>query len=137
LPPFVPQVELWADGRLVKVVDGWYADAALAVEFDGRVKYQQPRYGRTSEEELWREKRNEDLLRSFGVRFVRVAGEDMTPTRRVQLDRLVRRQLATDGPPMREFREVPRMEGSWRSADDGDDGWLPRAGDGVGSRRPG
>jgi hypothetical protein len=38
LPPFVPQVELWAEGRLLKVADGWYADQALAVEFDGQVK---------------------------------------------------------------------------------------------------
>ena len=37
LPPFVPQVELWVDGELVKVADGWYEDAALAVEFDGRI----------------------------------------------------------------------------------------------------
>jgi hypothetical protein len=132
LPPFVPQVELWADGRLVKVVDGWYPDAALAIEFDGRVKYQRPRYGRTPEDELWKEKRNEDLLRSFGVRFVRIAAEDMTPTRRVELDRLVRRHLATGGPRVREFAEVPRTEGRWR----GDDGWLPRADDGVGVRRP-
>ena len=28
LPPFVPQVEIRVDGRLVKVVDGWYSDAA-------------------------------------------------------------------------------------------------------------
>jgi hypothetical protein len=137
LPPFVPQVELWADGRLVKVVDGWYAEAALAVEFDGRVKYRQARYGRTRADELWREKRNEDLLRSFGVRFVRVAVDDLTPTRRVQLDRLVRRQLAAEGPPVREFREVPRAEGCWRGVDVGDDGWLPRADDGVGRSRPG
>lgn len=137
LPPFVPQVELWADGRLVKVADGWYAQAALAIEFDGRVKYERPRYGRTPGEELWKEKRNEDLLRSLGVRFVRVAAEDMTSDRRVQLARLVRRQLATDAPPVREFKEVPRAHGCWRATEGGDDGWLLRADDGVGLRGPG
>lgn len=136
LPPFVPQVELWADGRLLKVADGWYQDAALAIEFDGRVKYQRPRYGRTPEDVLWQEKRNEDLLRSFGVRFVRAAAEDLSSTGRAELDRLVRRQLATDGPRAREFREVPRAEGRWRGDDSGDDGWLARTDDGVGARRP-
>ena len=136
LPPFVPQVELWADGRLVKVVDGWYPHAALAIEFDGRIKYRRPRYGRTPEDELWREKRNEDLLRSCGVRFVRLAVDDMSPSRRDGLSRLVRRQLVIEGPRAREFRAVPRPEGRWRGADAGDDGWLPRADDGVGTRRP-
>ena len=73
LPPFVPQVELWADDRLLKVADGWYPDAAVAIEFDGRVKYRRPRYGATPEDVLWKEKRSEDLLRSLGVRFVRAA----------------------------------------------------------------
>jgi hypothetical protein len=134
LPAFVPQVELWADGRLVKVADGWYAEAALAIEFDGRVKYRRPQFGRTPEQELWKEKRDEDLLRSFGVRFVRVAAEDMSPSRQVGLGRLVRRQLATEGPRARDFHEVPRESGRWRGADTGDDGWLARADDGVGTR---
>jgi len=131
LPPFVPQVELWVDGRLLKVADGWYPDVALAVEFDGRVKYRRPRYGRTPEEELWEEKRVEDLLRSLGVRFVRVTNKDLGP-RRAELDRLVRRQLAVPGPVRRAFREVPRAEGRWRGEDTGDDGWLFRSDDGVG-----
>lgn len=133
LPPFVPQVELWVDGRLLKVVDGWYAEAALAVEFDGRVKYRRPGFGRTPEEELWREKRTEDLLRSLGVRFVRVVAEDLAPARRTELDRLVRRQLSPAGPGTRAFLEVPRAEGRWRGGDAGDDGWLALADDGVGA----
>jgi hypothetical protein len=137
LPPFVPQVELWADGRLLKVVDGWYPDAALAIEFDGRVKYRAPRYGRTPEDVLWEEKRNEDLLRSLGVRFVRATAGDLSPSGRAGLDRLVRRQLTVQGPTVREFREVPRTAGRWRGDDAGDDGWLSRADDGVGGRRPG
>jgi hypothetical protein len=136
LPPFVPQVELWLDGRLVKVVDGWYDEAALAIEFDGRVKYRRPRFGRSPEDELWREKRSEDVLRSIGIRFVRVAADDLSPTGRPALDRLVRRQLAAEGPRLREFREVPRTEGRWRGEDAGDDGWLARTDDAVGVRRP-
>ncbi len=132
LPPFVPQVELWVDGRLVKVVDGWYAEAALAVEFDGRIKYRRPGFGRTPEEELWREKRTEDLLRSLGIRIVRVVAEDMAPARRTELDRFVRRQLASAGLGMREFREVPRGEGRWRGGDSGDDGWLALTDDRLG-----
>jgi hypothetical protein len=131
LPPFVPQVELWVEGRLLKVVDGWYADAALAIEFDGQVKYRRPGFGRTPAQELWEEKRKEDLLRSYGVRFARVAMEDVGPGR-LKLERLLRRQLASRGPSVREFREVPRAEGRWRGDDPGDDGWLSRADDGVG-----
>ena len=131
LPPFVPQVELWADGRLLKVVDGWYPDAALAVEFDGQVKYRRPRYGRTPQEELWEEKRTEDVLRSFGVRFVRVVWADLSGGGS-QLAPLVRRHLAAGGPRVREFREVPRTVGRWRGEEPGDDGWLIRADDGVG-----
>ncbi|CCG02545.1 type IV toxin-antitoxin system AbiEi family antitoxin domain-containing protein [Blastococcus saxobsidens] len=133
LPPFVLQVELWADGRLLKVADGWYPDAALAIEFDGRVKYRAPRSGRTPADVLWEEKRSEDLLRSLGIRFVRVAAEDMPPARRARLGALVRRQLAVEGPCVRDFREIPRAAGRWRGDDDGDDGWLARADDGVGA----
>jgi hypothetical protein len=133
LPPFVPQVELWVGGRLVKVVDGWYPDAAVAVEFDGRVKYRRAAYGRTPEEELWREKRTEDALRSLSVRFVRVVAEDLRPDRRPDLDRTVRRQLSSDGPRVRDFVEVPRAAGRPREDAAGDDGWLPHADDGVGA----
>lgn len=139
LPPFVPQVELWVDGRLIKVVDGWYPEAALAVEFDGRVKYRRPAYGRTPEEELWREKRDEDLLRSLGVQFVRVTAQDLGSGRQ-PLGQRVRRSLALPDPPTRLFDEVPRLHGRPRTVDAGDDGWLTRAGDLVGtggSTRPG
>ena len=135
LPPFVPQVELWVDGTLLKVVDGWYPEAALAIEFDGRVKYRRPRYGRTPEDELWQEKRAEDTLRSLGARFVRVAVEDLGRGRS-DLDRRVRRSLATPGPAVRDFREVPRADGRFRGEDTGDDGWLFRTDDRVGGRRP-
>ncbi|MCZ2837076.1 type IV toxin-antitoxin system AbiEi family antitoxin domain-containing protein [Modestobacter sp. VKM Ac-2985] len=136
LPPFVPQVELWVGGQLVKVVDGWYPGSALAIEFDGRVKYRRPAFGRTPEEELWREKRDGDLLRSLGIRFVRVVNADLAGGRR-GLDEQVRRSLAQRGPDVREFREVPRAAGRVRTDDTGDDGWLPRADDRVGAPRPG
>ena len=99
------------------MADGWYPDAALAIEFDGRVKYRRPRYGRTPEDELWREKRNEDLLRSLGVRFVRVAAEDMTSSRRVEL-RPSRAPSAgrPKGRGSRAFSEIPRAAGRWRGA---------------------
>ena len=131
LPAFVPQVELWVDGQLLKVADGWYPEAAVAVEFDGQMKYRQPAFGRTPEEELWREKRTEDLLRSLGVRFVRLAASDLSD-QRAGLAGTVRRLLATRGPTERAFREVPRAVGRFRGGEVGDDGWLARADDQVG-----
>lgn len=134
LPPFVPQVELWVEGALLKVVDGWYPDAAVAVEFDGRIKYRRPHFGRSAEQELWEEKRREDLLRSTGVRFLRVLHADLSGGLR-RLEVSARRLLASPGPEVREFRAVSRPEGRWRDGDAGDDGWLARVDDGVG--RPG
>jgi hypothetical protein len=137
LPPFVPQMELWVDGRLLKVADGWYPEAALAIEFDGRIKYRRARYGRTPEEELWREKRTEDMVRSLGVRFVRVAAEDLSSGRRTELGDSVRRALRSPGPTERRFREIPRAVGRIRDETPEEDGWLNRVDDRVGmaSRR--
>jgi len=67
------------------------------------------------------------------VRFVRAVLEDLGPGR-AELDRLVRRQLASAGPSVRAFREVPRDVGRWRGEDLGDDGWLARTDDGVGQQ---
>jgi len=36
------QVEIRTPGRLVAVVDAWFDEAAVAVEFDGQVKYREP-----------------------------------------------------------------------------------------------
>lgn len=55
------------------VVDFWFPDVGVVVEFDGSVKYQQREYlrGRTPEQALIDEKRREDRLRAFPeVRFV-------------------------------------------------------------------
>ncbi|WP_104527789.1 hypothetical protein [Blastococcus saxobsidens] len=135
LPSFVSQVELWVEGELLEVVDGWYPEAAVAVEFDGRIRYRRTQFGRTAEQELWEEKRREDLLRSIGVRFLRVAYEDLSGGRRRRLEKSARRLLAVPGPERRESRAVPRPEGRARGGDGEDDGWLARADDGVG--RPG
>jgi hypothetical protein len=107
LPPYVPQVELWVDGRLVKVADGWYDDAALAVEFDGRVKYVRPAYGGSPQDVLFVEKRREDVLRSVGVRFLRLVNEDLGPGW-APVEARVRRELVLAGPVERSFRAVPR-----------------------------
>jgi hypothetical protein len=107
LPPFVPQVELWVDGRLLKVADGWYDEAAVAVEFDGRVKFVRPAYGGRPEDVLFDEKRREDALRSVGVRFLRLVNEDLGPGW-PPVESRVRRDLAVPGPVERSFRAVPR-----------------------------
>ena len=52
LPAPELQVEIRAEGRLVAVVDAWFDDAAVAVEFDGRVKYTAPWRGRSPEQVL-------------------------------------------------------------------------------------
>ena len=46
LPTPALQVEIHAGGLLVAVVDAWFEDAAVAVEFDGKVKYTDPWRGR-------------------------------------------------------------------------------------------
>ena len=58
-------------------MDAWYEDAALAIEFDGKVKYTDPRYVSSPGKVLWEEKRREDAMRALGVRFVRVVNADL------------------------------------------------------------
>ena len=128
LPPFVPQVEIWLDGELLKVVDGWYPGAALAIEFDGRLKY----LGATATtRDLWEEKRVEDLLRSVGIRFVRVTYAMLVQGWSALRARVLR-ELAHPGPASRVFGERPRMTGKVRGGVTPDDGWLWRTLDGVG-----
>ncbi len=74
------QVELHGPRGFVARVDAWYEEAALAVEFDGRVKYTDPRDGRTPDAVLWDEKRREDRIRDLDVRVVRITQEDLAPT---------------------------------------------------------
>ncbi|MGY1771831.1 type IV toxin-antitoxin system AbiEi family antitoxin domain-containing protein [Blastococcus sp. SYSU D00813] len=71
------QVELHGSQGFVGRVDAWYEDAAVAIEFDGAVKYTEPWGGRTPAEVAWDEKRREDHVRGLDVRVVRVAQEDL------------------------------------------------------------
>jgi predicted transcriptional regulator of viral defense system len=71
------QVEIHDAAGFVGRVDAWYAEAAVAVEFDGRVKYVDPRDGSSSGEALWREKRREDRMRDAGARVIRVINDDL------------------------------------------------------------
>jgi len=107
LPAPELQVELWDGGGLIGRVDAWYDDAAVAVEFDGAVKYLDPRDGRTPGEVLWREKRREDRMRAAGVRLVRLTWEDLGPGWPVARARL-RELLAAPYVGRRDFRVVRR-----------------------------
>ena len=73
------QVELHDADGLIGRVDGWYEDAGVAIEFDGQVKYTDPRYASSPGEVLWQEKRREDRMRAAGARVVRIANEDLGP----------------------------------------------------------
>jgi hypothetical protein len=77
LPAPELQVELHDARGLIARVDAWYEDAALALEFDGQVKYLDPREGRSPGEVLWQEKRREDQVRGLDVRFVRIVKADL------------------------------------------------------------
>jgi hypothetical protein len=73
------QAEIHGGRGFVARVDAWYDDAAVAIEFDGRVKYSDPRDGRSPADVLWAEKRREDAVRELGIRVVRVAAADLGP----------------------------------------------------------
>jgi predicted transcriptional regulator of viral defense system len=109
------QAEIRAAGRLVAVVDAWFDDAAVAVEFDGRVKYSDPWRGRTPERVLWEEKRREDELRALDIRVVRIVDADLCadwPRTATRLGDL----LTRDGPAERRFTTSYRTRGVPRSA---------------------
>jgi hypothetical protein len=73
------QVEIHDARGFVARVDAWYEEAAVAVEFDGQVKYTDPRDGRSPALVHWDEKRREDRVRDLDVRVVRVARADLGP----------------------------------------------------------
>jgi hypothetical protein len=62
-PDPILQHEFRYDGPLCDRVDLWFEDCGVIVEFDGRVKYADPRGGRTAHDALVDEKRREDRLR--------------------------------------------------------------------------
>ena len=108
------QVEVRVDGRLLGVVDAWFEEAAVALEFDGRVKYTDPWRGRTPERVLWDEKRREDRLRAVGIRVVRVVDADLDDGWAAVEDRL-RALVAVPGPARRRFTTAVRATGVVRA----------------------
>jgi hypothetical protein len=110
LPAPELQVEIRTGGRLVGVVDAWFDEAAVAVEFDGRVKYTDPWRDRSPERVLWEEKRREDELRALDIRVVRIAGEDLR-ARWPATERRLRALVASPGPATRLFTATPRRVG--------------------------
>lgn len=108
------QVEIHAQGRLVGVVDAWFEKAAVAVEFDGRIKYTDPWRGRSPERVLWEEKRREDELRALDIRVLRIADADLgTPW--PQVEQRLGFLLSTPGPGTRRFTTVARAVGLRRT----------------------
>jgi hypothetical protein len=99
--------------RLIAVVDAWYEEAAVAVEFDGRVKYTAP--WRDPSRVLWEEKRREDALRSLDIRVVRIADEDLGPSW-AAVERHLASVLSRPGPARRRFTAVARERGRVLSA---------------------
>ena len=114
LPRPALQVEIHAGGRLVAVVDAWFDEAAVAVEFDGRVKYTDPWRGRPPERVLWEEKRREDELRALDIRVVRIVDADLGAGWPRVAERLGH-TVHTPGPTDRRFTAIPRARGSLRS----------------------
>jgi hypothetical protein len=82
------QVELRGPRGFLARVDGWYDEAAVAVEFDGRVKYDEPFAGRSAADVLWEEKRREDAIRDLGIRMVRIVQADVGAAWPATADRL-------------------------------------------------
>jgi len=114
LPTPQPQVEIRVDGRRIAVVDAWFDEPAVAVEFDGRVKYTDPWRARSPEQVLWDEKRREDELRALDIGVVRVADADLGANWPRVEDRL--RRLVTRPPPAgRRFTATPRLKGVARA----------------------
>lgn len=115
LPAPQLQVEIRTGGRLVGVVDAWFDDAAVAVEFDGRVKYTDPWRRRSPERVLWDEKRREDELRGLDIRVVRIADQDLG-VQWARIEARLRQLLAGPGPAVRKFSATPRSRGVRRTA---------------------
>jgi hypothetical protein len=109
LPAPELQVEIHGPRGFVGRVDAWYDDAALALEFDGQVKYTDPRDGRSPAQVLWDEKRREDAVRDLGIRVVRIVNADLGRSWSAVTDRLAA-HLADPSPGPRRFTIVRRPE---------------------------
>jgi hypothetical protein len=103
------QVELHGARGFIARVDAWYEEAAVAIEFDGRVKYSDPTNGRSPADVLWEEKRREDAVRDLDVRFLRVVNADLGNRWPVMTGRL-RAMLAVPMIGPRRFTVVRRPE---------------------------
>jgi len=114
LPTPELQVEIRAGGRLLAVVDAWFDGAAVAVEFDGQIKYTDPWRGRSPEQVLWEEKRREDELRSRDIRVVRIGDADLG-ARWEGMERRLRELVAAPGPAVRRFTATPQVLGRQRA----------------------
>jgi hypothetical protein len=114
LPTPELQVEIRTGGRLVAVVDAWFDEAAVAVEFDGRTKYTDPWRDRSPGQVLWEEKRREDELRALDIRVVRVVDADLGP-RWAEMQSRLGALLASSVPAVRRFTATARTHGRRRS----------------------
>ena len=103
------QVEIHDGAGFIGRADAWYEDAAVVIEFDGQVKYTDPRYASSPGEALWEEKRREDRMRASGIRVVRVVNEDLGESWPRTTAR-IRELLATPYVAPRRFRAVPMDE---------------------------
>src|SRR4051794_7135015 len=103
------QVEIHGERGFIGRVDGWYEEAAVALELDGKIKYLEPRGGRSPADVAWEEKRREDALRELDVRVLRLVNDDIGSMRRDLAPRL-RRLLATPFAGPRRFRAVRTEE---------------------------
>jgi hypothetical protein len=108
------QVEIRSSSRLIGVVDAWFDEAAVAVEFDGQVKYRDPWRNRSPEQVLWDEKRREDELRALDVRVVRIVDRDVDDEW-ARKEAHLRRLLAVPGPADRRFTATARPLGRQRA----------------------
>jgi predicted transcriptional regulator of viral defense system len=102
------QVQIHDHAGLIGRTDMWFEEAALAVEFDGQVKYTDP--WKSPGRVLWDEKLREDRLRATGARVVRVVAADLHAdlwSRKVQQ---IARVLATPYVGPRRFTAVPTLE---------------------------
>lgn len=109
LPPPELQVDLHDERGFIGRVDAWFDEAAVALEFDGRVKYDDPRGDRSPAQVAWDEKRREDRIRAVDVRMVRIVSEDFGPLWSHVVGR-IRSLLATPYAGARRFRVVRRPE---------------------------
>lgn len=89
LPEPLLQQAVLVDGRLVAVLDMYWAEQGVFLECDGMVKYADPWRGRTPAEVLWEEKRRQDHLLDLDLHGVRVAPEDLRTDWHVKVARLV------------------------------------------------